>query len=53
MFKFDYTYYAKTAKLYKKGVALSEKICEIKGSGHGMIAMMLTIINFNNGFAHY
>ena len=32
--------------------SLSEKSCEIKGGGNEMAAMMLMIINFNNGLYH-
>ena len=44
----------KNSQAVKKGVAfksLDEKSCEIKGGGQQMAAMMLIVINFNNGCA--
>ena len=41
----------KNSQAVKNGAALKslgEKICEIKGGGQEMVAMMLILINFNN-----
>ena len=44
----------KNSQAMKKwcGKSLAEKSCEIKGSGQGMAAMMLMLINFNNAYSH-
>ena len=40
--------HTKTAKLYKKGVAVNGKGCEIKGGGHEMAAIMWMIRTHNS-----
>ena len=37
-------------KKVQPSTILHEKSCEMKGCGHEIAAMMLMIINFNNGF---